>query len=254
MSLLQSKTAIVTGAAQGIGYAASLIYAENGANVVLCDILREDIHRAATEIQEKTGVRCEYEVMDCTKASDIAAAVEKAVSGFGKLDILGHCAGILLHAHILDMKEEEWDRIFAVNAKGTFLVNQMAARQMVRQGQGGKIINFSSCSGKKPTEQEAAYCATKSAVNGFTKVAALEWGVHNINVNAICPGATDTPMVRNTFITGPEVEREWIEKTALKRLGRPLDQARVALFLASELSDHVTGETIVVSAGEMMTQ
>ena len=254
MGLLHSKTAVVTGAARGIGYATALIYAESGANVVLCDIMEAEVAKAAEAVRKETGARCIHAAMDCTKASEIEAAVGTAVKEFGGLDICCHCAGILLHSHILDMTEAQWERMFAVNAKGTFLVNQIAARQMVTQGRGGKIINFSSCSGKKPTLKEAAYCAAKSAVNGFTKVAALEWGAYGINVNAICPGATDTAMVRETFITSPEIEREWIEKTALKRLGRPIDQARVALFLASELSDHITGETIVVSAGEMMTQ
>ncbi len=113
---------------------------------------------------------------------------------------------------------------------------------------------MSSCSGKKASALEAAYCATKAAILGLNRVLALELGPLGINVNAICPGATDTEMVRSTFLTSPEIEKEWIEKTALKRLGKPEDQARVAVFLASELSSHITGEALIVSAGEMMSQ
>jgi NAD(P)-dependent dehydrogenase (short-subunit alcohol dehydrogenase family) len=113
---------------------------------------------------------------------------------------------------------------------------------------------MASCSGKKPTLEEGAYCASKSAVIGLTSVTALELGPYGINCNAICPGATDTDMVRNTFLTSPEVEKEWIEKTALKRLGQVEDQAKVAVFLACGLSDHMTGEALIVSAGELMGQ
>jgi NAD(P)-dependent dehydrogenase (short-subunit alcohol dehydrogenase family) len=140
-----------------------------------------------------------------------------------------------------------------VNVKGYFLFSQAVGRLMVKQG-GGRIIHVSSCAAKKATPQEGAYCATKAAILGMSRVLALELGAYGINVNAILPGATDTQMVRSTYLTSPEVEREWIEKTALKRLGRPVDQARVAVFLASQLADHITGEAIVVSAGEMMSQ
>ena len=118
----------------------------------------------------------------------------------------------------------------------------------------GKIVLISSCSGKKPTREEAAYCASKSGINGFMKVCALELGEFGINVNAVLPGATDTEMTRKNFLTSPAVEQEWIDKTALKRLGTPEDQARAVLFLSSPLADHITGESLIVSAGELMTQ
>jgi len=153
----------------------------------------------------------------------------------------------------MDTDEKLWDLTFDINVKGTFLFTKAVCAVMMKQ-RSGKIINMSSCSGKKPTLEEAAYCASKSAIIGFTRVTALEMGPYGINCNAICPGATDTDMVRNTFLTSPEVEKEWIDKTALKRLGRPEDQAKVAVFLASELSDHITGESLIVSAGEIMGQ
>ena len=251
--LLKGKKALVTGAAQGIGKAVAKIYAENGADVVLCDINEEKVTATAQEISEATGQKCIGMKMDVTKKADAEAAVETAVRELGRLDVLCNSAGILIHALMVDMTEAQWDKIFAVNMKGAFLITQAAAKVMMAQ-RSGKIVLVSSCSGKKPTREEAGYCSTKSGINGFTKVCALELGEYGINVNAICPGATDTEMVRGTFLTSPEIEREWIDKTALKRLGTVLDQARVALFLSSELADHITGEAIIVSAGELMSQ
>ena len=251
--LLKGKRALVTGAAQGIGKAVARLYAEEGADVLLCDINEAKVTEATKEIADATGQKCVGFAMDITKKADSEAAVAKAVEALGGLDVMCNSAGILIHAKMLDMTEAQWEKIMAVNLKGTFLITQAAAKVMVAQKH-GKIVLVSSCSGKKPTPEEAGYCATKSGLNGFMKVAALELGEYGVNVNAICPGATDTEMVRSTFITSPEVEREWIDKTALKRLGTVLDQARAVLFLSSDLADHITGEAIVVSAGEMMTQ
>jgi NAD(P)-dependent dehydrogenase (short-subunit alcohol dehydrogenase family) len=208
---------------------------------------------AAGKIARETGRTVVGVHADVTKRLDVEAVVNRAITLFGRIDILMNNAGVLIHAPVLEMNEADWDRLFAINVKGIFLFAQAVGRQMVKQG-GGRIINMSSCSGKKATTNEAAYCATKAAILGLNRVLALELGPHGINVNAICPGVTDTQMVRSTFLTSPEVEREWIEKTALKRLGTPEDQARVAVFLASELSAHITGEALVVSAGEMMSQ
>ena len=251
--LLKNKTAIVTGAAQGIGKAIARVFSENGAIVVMCDIFEEKLVKSAEEIHKSTGFETMALKVDITKSSDIEEAVNKVLASYERIDILVNNAGILKHALILDMSEHEWDKVFEVNVKGTFLFTQIVGRIMKKQGS-GKIVNVSSCSGKKPTMEEGAYCASKSAIIGFTRVTALELGIYGINCNAICPGATDTEMVRAAFLTSPEIEKEWVEKTALKRLGTPEDQAKVALFLASGLSDHITGEALIVSAGEIMGQ
>lgn len=251
--LLENKVAIVTGAGQGIGKAIAEIFAREGADVILSDINLEKAEEAARSIAQETGRKTLALQMDVFRKKDVKRMVETTVAKFGRIDILVNNAGILKHSLIVDMSEEDWDAVFAVNAKGTFLCSQAVARQMIKQ-RSGKIINISSLSGKKPTLKEGAYCASKSAIIGLTRVLALELGMYGINANAICPGATDTEMVRKTFLTSSEIEREWIEKTALKRLGKPEDQARVALFLASYLSDHITGEAIIVSAGEVMGQ
>ena len=251
--MLKNKTAIVTGAAQGIGKAIARIFSENGARVVMCDILEDKLTSSADEIQKATGFETMALKVDVTKSGDIEDAVRKTIAAYGIIDILVNNAGILKHSLILDMAESDWDKVFEVNVKGTFLFTRTVGRVMKNQGR-GKIVNVSSCSGKKPTMEEGAYCASKSAIIGLTRVTALELGIYGINCNAICPGASDTEMVRNTFITSREIEREWVDKTALKRLGTPEDQARVVLFLASGLSDHMTGEALIVSGGEIMGQ
>lgn len=251
--LLKDKLAIVTGAAQGIGKAIARMYSQQGATVVIFDVNTDMVTNAAEEIQKETGNRTTGMKVDITNKSMVQEAVKKVADKYGRIDILVNNAGIVKHALILEMDERDWDRIFEVNVKGTFLMTQAVGKIMVDQRK-GKIINISSCSGKKPTLEEGAYCSSKSAVIGLTRVTALELGRYGITCNAICPGATDSIMLRSTIVTSPEIEREWIEKTALKKLGQPEDQAKVAVFLASELSDHMTGESLIVSAGEIMGQ
>ncbi len=155
---------------------------------------------------------------DVTRHAEVEAVTDRAVGEFGTIDVLINNAGILLHAPILDMKEEDWDRIFAVNVKGFFLFSQSVGRHMVMQGQ-GKIINISSCSAKKASVDEGAYSATKAAILGLNRVLALELGQHGVNVNAICPGATHTEMLRSMLGMSPAIRKELIDRTALKRLG-----------------------------------
>ena len=251
--LLKDKIAIVTGAAQGIGFAIAKMYSEQGATVILLDVQKEKAEKAAAEIQKATGNKTAAFAVDITKKSEVDATIDKIVKQFGRIDVLVNNAGVIKHALLLDMDEKDWSWILDVNVKGTFLMTQAVGKVMVKQRK-GKIVNISSCSGKKPTLEEGAYCASKSAIIGMTRVTALELGPYGINCNAICPGATDTVMLRSTIVTSPEIEREWIEKTALKKLGKPEDHAKVAVFLASDLSDHMTGESLIVSAGEIMGQ
>lgn len=251
--LIKNKVAIITGSAQGIGKAIAQLFCQEGADCILADIDLEQVKKSAEEISKSTGRKCIPLKVDISKKTDVDNMVSNAVAEFGRVDILVNNAGVLLHRLILDMTEEEWDRVIDIDMKGCFLCSQAAAREMVKR-KSGKIIHISSCSAKKPTLEEAAYSAAKAGVLGFNRILAAELGPYGINCNSILPGATDTEMVRSTFLTSKEVEQEWIDKTALKRLGKPRDIARVALFLASYLSDHITGEGIVVSAGEMMSQ
>lgn len=250
---MENKCCLVTGGAQGIGRAVAEIYAQNGADVVIADLNAEQAEKTAAEIAAATGRKLYACGVDVSDEASVSSMVEFCMRKLGRIDAACNTAGILIHAELLQMSTAQWDKIFAINARGTFLVNQAVAREMKKTG-GGKIVDISSCSAKKPTLEEGGYCATKGAIGAFIRVAALEWGQYGINVNAVCPGATDTPMVRKTFLTSPEIERQWIDKTALKRLGQPEDQAKAVLFLSSSLADHITGESLIVSAGELMGQ
>lgn len=251
--LLENKVAFITGAAQGIGFAIAKMYSEQGAAVIIADVNGSEAKEAADKIKTATGRETMALAVDISEKGQVAKAVEEAIAKFGRIDILVNNAGICPHSPILEMDAALWDKVFAINVRGTFLMTQAVGKHMAAAKR-GKIINISSCSGKKPTLEEGAYCSSKSAVIGLTRVTALELGVHGVTCNAICPGATDSHMLRSTILTSPEIEQEWINKTALKRLGQPEDQARVAVFLGSELSNHMTGESLIVSAGEIMTQ
>jgi len=251
--LLQDKIAIVTGAAQGIGCAIAKMYAGEGACVIIGDVNEEQAARAAASITASTGRSADAYRLDISDKPSVHAFVDTVMGKYGRIDILVNNAGICPHAALLTMDDKLWDKVFSVNVRGTFLMTQAVGRHMA-EAKAGKIINIASCSGKKPTLEEAAYCSSKSAVIGLTRVTALELGIYGVTCNAICPGATDSRMLRSTILTSPEIEREWIDKTALKRLGQPEDQARVAVFLGSHLSNHMTGESLIVSAGELMTQ
>jgi NAD(P)-dependent dehydrogenase (short-subunit alcohol dehydrogenase family) len=246
VKLLEGKVALVTGAARGIGRAIAEAYAGHGACVICGDVQLDDVRAVACGIQG-SAVR-----LDVCEPEGVHQAVETAISTFGRLDILVNNAGILRPHLIVDFPLEDWELVFRVNVRGTFLCSQAAARQMIRQGTGGAIINIASASGKKADREESAYCASKSAIIGFTRVLALELGPYGIRANVILPGATDTEMLRDLFEKVPGVREELLAKTPLGRIASPRDQANAAVFLASDMACHITGEQLVVSGGEFM--
>ena len=272
---LHGKVALVTGAGgkQGLGRAIALRLAAEGANVVVNDIVpvrigAPDWAGLPDLISEIEGMgRASLAVVgDVSEARQVEQMVQQALDRFGQIDILVNNAGALAgkdRVPVVELEEAEWDRIQNVNVKGTFLCCRAVARAMIARGQGGKIINMSSVSGKKGAARFAAYCASKFAVRGFTQALALELGAYGINVNAICPGLIETERVDEmaaalapTGVSAAEQRRLMLERSAsaspLGRVGQAADVAQTAAFLASAESDYMTGLSITVAGGSFM--
>jgi len=250
--LLMGKVALVTGAARGIGRAIAEAYAEHGAHVAVTDLLTGEAQAVADGIQAAGGPRAISLSLDISDPASVQRAIDTTVSEFGRIDILVNNAGIHRGHYIVDFPLDDWEAVFAVNVRGTFLCSQAVARQMIRQGGGGCILSMSSASGRKPDAKGAAYCASKSAVIGLTRVLALELGEYGIRANAVLPGATDTQMLRDVVDRVPGLMDELVARTVLNRIATPRDQANAFVFLASDLASHITGEQLVVSGGEFM--
>lgn len=251
--LLVDKVALVTGAGRGIGQAIAETFAEHGAYVAATDILMTDAEAVVKGINAGQATSRAIALrLDVTDPEGVQSVVDATVAELGRLDILVNNAGIHRGHLVIDFPLEDWEAVFAVNVRGALLCAQAAARQMIRQGSGGCILNMSSASGKKPDLKGAAYCASKSAVIGLTRVLALELGEYGIRANAVLPGATDTRMLRDVVDRVPGLMDELVSRTALDRIATPRDQANAFVFLASDLASHITGEQLVVSGGEFM--
>jgi NAD(P)-dependent dehydrogenase (short-subunit alcohol dehydrogenase family) len=255
MQLLQGKIAIVTGGSQGIGKAVAKCFASHGAAVVTCSRNLQKAQAAAEEILRETGRAIETLRADVTKKSDVQLIVDTVMKRHGRIDILVNNAGIQEFTPFLELDESMWDLHFAINVKGAFLFSQAVARYMIERG-GCKIINMSSDSGVSPVpERAAAYCSSKSALIGLTRCIAKDLGSYGIYCNAICPGGIrNTGMLEHYHLAFGGKDQEDAQLAALKKLGQPEDVANVALFLASNLSDHVTGEHLLVTGGDVMSQ
>jgi NAD(P)-dependent dehydrogenase (short-subunit alcohol dehydrogenase family) len=250
--LLDNKVALVTGAGGGIGRAIVEVYAEHGAKVAVTDVDLEQAQTTVEAVRANTDAPAIALHLDVSDPESVQQAFARTVRAFGRIDVLVNNAGIHLGHLLIDFPLDDWEKVFAVNARGSFLCSQAAARQMIAQGDGGCILNMASASGKKPDRKGAAYCASKSAIIGLTRVMALELGEYGIRVNAVLPGATDTRMLRDVVERVPGLMDELRERTALERVATPRDQANAFLFLASDLASHITGEQLVVSGGEFM--
>ncbi len=247
---LKDKVAIVTGAASsiGMGRAIALAYAKEGANVTVCDVKHEGVKERAKEIEEM-GQKALAVKTDVSKSSDVSELVEKTVKTFGKVDIMVNNAGIREEPAkpIQDITEQEWDAIHGVCLKGVFLCIKYAVPHMIKQG-GGKIINIASIFGQVGFPNYGAYCAAKGGVINLTRTLALELAPHKINVNAIGPGVIETELVKTT-LEDPEIMKLILSAIPFGRVGKPEDIAAVAVFLASNESEYVNGQTIFAEGG-----
>jgi len=246
---LKDKVAVITGSSRSIGRAIALGYGREGAKVVVN--YRSDQGAADSAVAEIEAMGSEAIAVqaDTSSSSDVAALMAAAVDRFGRIDILVNNAAILIRTHFLDIEESEWDRIMEVNLKGFFLCSQTAARQMVRQGDGGVIINMSSAGDTLAGKDLAHYCVAKGGVRMLTRQLAFELAPHGIRANAIAPGLIETDLNRADLAVR-EFREYRLSMIPLGIIGVPEDIVGAAVFLASEDSRMATGSTIYLDAGQ----
>ncbi|MDE1173744.1 MAG: SDR family NAD(P)-dependent oxidoreductase [Parvibaculaceae bacterium] len=251
--LLQDRTAIVTGAARGIGKAIATSFALEGAKVMLCDVDEEEGQAVADELVRQ-GLTAAFRYCDVAERLDVRNLVRATCDQFEALDIVVNNAGIAAGGDFLTLSEESFDEVIRTNLKGTFLVAQAAAQEMVRQveagGRPGTIINMSSVNGVVALPGQTAYCASKGGIQQLTKSIAVALAPHGIRVNAIGPGSIETDMLAGVNST-PGAMETILARTPLGRIASPGEVASIALFLASDLASYVTGETIYVDGGRL---
>lgn len=244
---LKDKVALVTGAAQGIGRAIALLFAQEGAKVGVADLNLAGAEEVGREIMALPGQALAIGG-NVAKAEDAEGMVQSVLDKFGRLDILVNNAGITRDQVLLRMKEEDWDLVLAVNLKGAFHLTKAALRTFLKQ-KGGKIVNIASVTGQMGNAGQANYAASKAGLIGFTKSVAREYASRNIQVNAVAPGFIDTPMSQAI----PAKERDFlIKQIPMERLGKPEDVAQAVLFLASSAADYITGQVLNVNGGMYM--
>lgn len=265
---LQDRIALVTGAGQGIGKEVALRLAREGASVVAADINQPNAEQTAQEIRASTR-KASAAAIDLARLVEIQPLVDRVVAEFSRIDILVNAAGVIQTKRFLDVTEADWDRIIDVNQKSLVFCIQAVARQMIKQvpeavkaaGRAdqsyGKIVNFSSISGRRGRPLQVHYAASKAAIISITQSAALALAPYNINVNAICPGVVPTPMWEQNDrergqlfgIPPGQAIRDFIEQVPLKRAGTAADIAGAVAFLCSADADYVTGQTLNVDGG-----
>jgi len=246
---LKNKVAIITGSARGIGAATAAVFAREGAQVVICDVLVEQGKQFAEAINDRYAdgrpVAC-FVPADVTNIESVSDLIQQTVAAFGRLDILVNNAGITRDAQLYKMSEAEFDLVIDINLKGVYLCGQAAANQMLAHGHGGVILNAASIVGIEGNFGQTNYVAAKSAVIGMTKVWARELGPKGIRVNAVAPGFIETAMTAKM----PEhIYNSMVERTPLRRAGKPEDIANAYLWLASDEASFVNGEIIRVDGG-----
>jgi len=254
---LQHKVALVTGGAMGIGARVAERLAHAGACVAIADVDGEQANRTAERIRAAGGIARGF-TCDVGRVADGRRTVEAVAESLGRLDVLVNNAGIFPLAPALDVTEATWDRVLSINLKGAFFLAQCAAQQMIRQGDGGSIVNIASIDGLHPTGQLVHYDASKAGLIMMTRSLAFELGGRRIRLNAVAPGAIATPGADAAMraMAGPsspsELRAQFVRRIPLGRMGEPEDVARAVLFLASPAADYITGATLVVDGGFLL--
>lgn len=246
---LKGKVAVITGSRRGMGKSHALLFAEAGAKVVVSDISQEECQKVVDEIKKKKGeaiaVKC-----DVTEKAEVDSMIKATVKKWGKLDILVNNAGIVEFKPFVDLTEADWDRTLDINLKGYFLCAQAAAKEMIKK-KSGAIVNIASVEmgqvgGGMP--MIVHYCASKGGVVAMTEALAVELAPYNIRVNAVSPGAIETPMV-DAAKQDPKMLEGTLAKIPMRRMGKPEEVSNLVLFLASDASSYITGATMIVDGG-----
>ena len=245
---LENKVAIVTGAATGIGQAIALGMAQEGASVVVDYVGSPDAPNATVQQIESAGGKAIAVAADVSQPDQVASLIAQAVQKFGKLDIVVNNAGIEYKHPFAEFPLDQWNKIIAVNLTGPFLCAQAAAKQMILQGNGGRIINISSVHQDLPMPTNAPYCASKGGLRMLMRTIAVELAPHQITVNNIGPGAIFTPIDADVE-SHPEMERALMAEIPIGRWGKPEEVAHLAVFLASDDAAYITGSTYYIDGG-----
>lgn len=247
---LEGRVFIVTGAAQGIGEACARTLAADGAAVALWDTddAKGRALAAALTAEDASAVHVHCNV---ASAAEVSAALAATLRAFGRIDGVVNNAGIFRAAPFLDITEADWDAVLDVNLKGSFLVGQAVARQLVAQASGGAIVNMSSVNGRLTIASIASYNASKGGIDQLTRVMALSLAEHGIRVNGVAPGTIATELAAKAVLTSEEAKARIMSRTPMKRLGEPAEIASVVAFLLSDAASYMTGETVLVDGGRM---
>lgn len=245
----KNPVALVTGAGQGMGKSVARVLAQQGMNIAINDVHFDAANATVTELHAS-----DYNAIavagDVTNKTDVENMVQQTIDYFGAIHILINNAGILYPTQVIDIPEEEWDRVIDVNLKGTFLCSQAVLPTMQKSGW-GRIVNFSSTAGKNiSTVGGAHYTAAKAGILGFTRHLAKEVAQDNITVNAVCPGLIDTDMVRNTI--DPDRQKAYANSFPISRLGKPEEVADLVAFLCSDKAAYITGASLDINGGDLM--
>ncbi len=245
---LQNRVALVTGAGSGIGQAVAVRLAEEGAGIAVADINAVGGKETVRQIKDNGGEALFLQA-DVARVADCEQVVQETVNALGQLNILVNNAAIMLEKTAVDTTEAEWDRLIAVNLKGTFFCAKYAILQFRQQGTGGAIVNMASVNSFFAEGGIAAYCASKGGIAQLTRALAMDHSREGIRINGVCPGWIETPMNANFFATGPHIREQAARLHAIGRIGQPREVADAVLYLVSDAAGFITGSMLTIDGG-----